>query len=149
MIASTIGIILLHVRSLGGAATLITPIAAEGWCWHARPYLHASRCRPSPSQGLQPEALCAQRHFPRGGGRDPGPPAQDLHRVPGALLHRGCAPSPCSLLLIGVEFVRPDGYLLCAAAILPTPRGSGRVVAAAWGTHPLVGCDVACPQPCR
>ena len=52
---------------------------------------HPRAAPPSRPQGLQPEALCAQRGLCGGGGRHPGRPAQDFHRVPGTLVHRGCA----------------------------------------------------------
>ena len=84
----------------------------------------ASRTTPtlpcsSPLQRLQPEALCAQRGLCRGRRRHPGRHAQDLHRVPGAVVHRRWVSLPPSLPL--PPWGR--GFVVCAGRRAAAPQG--------------------------
>ena len=73
----------------------------------------------SPLQRLQPEALCAQRGLCRGRRRHPGRHAQDLHRVPGAVVHRRWVSLPPSLPL--PPWGR--GFVVCAGRRAAAPQG--------------------------
>lgn len=97
---------------------------------HLRP--HAPHPPLPAPQGLQPEALCAQRGLCGGRRRDPGRPAQDFHRVPGALVHRRCARRSSSRARHGAGRVRGPA----CEGLRPAAAGSPRACARRSPTHP-------------